>query len=115
MSKPDIIAEQPLPMFTVLEELKAIQKKDKELNFRSNRTLEYLQQFVTLDARKAQELELKIRGLKITRLMDQRIYKIIDILPKTVEELRAVLLGYPVTIKAEDMKKIVAAVIEFAK
>ena len=53
--------------------------------------------------------------MKITRLRDQHIYKIIDILPKTVEELRAVLLGYPVTIKAEYMKKIVAAVNEFAK
>jgi DNA-directed RNA polymerase subunit F len=51
--------------------------------------------------------------LKISRLKDEFIIKIIDTMPATVDDLKALLQGYVVSINQEDMKKVIAAVNEF--
>lgn len=113
MAKPEIVTEKPMPMFEVLNELEQIKKKEKELNYRSKRTEEYLKQFVKIGPKKSQELMEKIQKLKISRLKEPHIIKIIDLLPGSVNDLKAILQGYTVTIKNEDMKKIVGVVKEF--
>ena len=113
MVKPDILGEKPVPMYLVLEELERIKKKEKELNFRSKRTEEYLTQFVTLGPKKSKELMEKIEKLNITRLKEPHIIKIVDIMPKSVADLKSLLQGYTITIKNEDMKKIIGVVKEF--
>ena len=40
-----ILNEEPMSMAELKEELDKIKKRDKELNFRANRTEEYLQHF----------------------------------------------------------------------
>jgi len=115
MVRPEIISERPIPMFEVAAELEKIKKKDKELNFRSKRTEEYLSQFVKLGLKKNKDLLEKVHKLKISRLKEPHIIKIIDLLPKSVADLKSILQGYTVTIKNEDMKRIVEAVKEFDK
>jgi DNA-directed RNA polymerase subunit F len=114
MTKPQVVSEKPVSMAEVKEEIGKIKKRDKELNFRSNRTEEYLNIFVKLSPKDAAELKKKLEKLKIPRLGEEHIVKVIDILPKTVEELKVVLQGYPLTITKENMKKIVDAVAQFA-
>ena len=46
MTKPKILSEEPMAMVDIKQQLAAIKKKDKELNFRANKTEEYLGQFV---------------------------------------------------------------------
>lgn len=94
------------------EELEKIKKRDKELNFRAARTEEYLQHFATL--KDSEELHKKIEVLDIPRLKEQHIVKIVDILPKTVDELKAVLQGYTITLNNENLKKIVEVIDKFA-
>jgi len=113
MTNPTITSEKPVAMSEVKEEITKIKKRDKELNFRSSRTEEYLNIFVKLDHKKAGELRAKLEKLGIPRMGEEHIVKIIDILPKTVEELKIVLQGYPLTITKENMKKVVDTVLEF--
>jgi DNA-directed RNA polymerase subunit F len=114
MVKPEILDEQPINMAQLKQEIETIKKRDKELSFRSNKTDEYLKQFVTLPSKKTQELKSKLEGLKITRLKPEFIVKIIDTMPATVDELKTLLQGYVVTINQADMQKIIKTVNEFA-
>jgi len=114
MAKPKIIEENPINMVQLKEELEEIKKRDKEISPISNKTEEYLQHFVSLSPKKAEELEKKLRDLKISRLKDEYIIKIIDTIPTTVDDLKVLLQGYVVSINKKDMKKIIDVVKDFA-
>lgn len=113
MTKPTVISESPISMIELKAELERIKKRDEELNFRANKTDEYLSQFLTLSPKKGKELKEKILGMEISRLKEEHITKIIDVMPQTVEELKVLLQGYVITISQENMKKIVEAIKEF--
>ena len=115
MVKPEVIREQPINVVELKHEIDAIKKRDKELSFRSQKTEEYLNQFVKLSMKEAEEFKKKLEGLKITRLKEEYTVKIIDTMPLTVDELKTLLQGYVVTINQDDMNKIVEVVKGFAK
>ena len=115
MAKPEILKETPITIAELKEELDRIKKRDGELNFRANKTEEYLAQFNILSSKKADELKEKLVKLKIPRLKEEHISKIIDLMPTTVEGLKVFFQGYTLTISQDNMKKIVGAVGEFAK
>jgi len=110
MVKPEVIDEKPINLYILKKELDSAKKGTEELNFRAQRTDEYLQQFAEITPKKAEELYEKIVKLKIPRIKDSHIHKVIDVLPKTVDELKVVLQGYTLTINNDNMKKIVSAV-----
>ena len=111
MTDMQIISESPINVYKLKKELDKIRKRDNELNFRSNRTEEYLHQIAVL--KNADELFDNISKLEIPRLKEQHIHKIIDIIPTTVNELKTVLQAYTITLNNESMKKIVDAINEF--
>ena len=92
-------------MFELKKELEKIRKRDRELNFRANKTEEYLNN-VTVH-KSADELFSKIMQLNVPRLKEQHVHKIIDVTPTTVNELKVVLQGYTITVNNDSMKKIV--------
>tara|TARA_Y100000310_G_C20690549_1_gene821910 strand:- start:3892 stop:4221 length:330 start_codon:yes stop_codon:yes gene_type:complete len=108
MSTFEIIEERPIDLTELKSELDAIKKRDKELGFRSNRTKEYLEQIGVEGDNKA--LIKKIEDLGVPRLKDLHIVKIVDNKPETVEDLKMVLQGYPLTVNADNLKKIVEAI-----
>ncbi|MBI2138348.1 hypothetical protein HYU13_02070 [Candidatus Woesearchaeota archaeon] len=105
MSQPKILSEKPMDLASMRQELEKIQKRDKELGFRSNKTFEYLNQFGAKSPK--QDLIKKLQDLNIPRLKDIHFIKIADFLPKTVEDLKLVLQGYPITVNNDNLKKIV--------
>jgi DNA-directed RNA polymerase subunit F len=115
MTKPDIIEEAPITMAELKDELKKIKKRDEELNFRAEKTEEYLQQFTILKDKEAKELYKKVEGLDVPRLRPEHIVKIIDILPASTDEVKLVLQGYTITVTKENMKRIADVVKEFIK
>ena len=115
MTKPELISEEPISMVDLKQELARIKERDKELGVISNKTNEYLNQFVTLDTKKLQELKDKLEGLKISRLKPEFIIKILDTLPTTLEQLKVLLQGYVVTLNQADMKKVVDVINQAAK
>ncbi|RMF05410.1 hypothetical protein D6764_04790 [Candidatus Woesearchaeota archaeon] len=112
MGKPEVISEEPMNMVEVKAELSKIKKRDEELNFRANKTEEYLQQLHLPSKAKAKELYEKLVALEIPRMKDVHIHKIIDILPRTVQDLKVVLQGYTLTVKQDNQKKIVDVINE---
>ena len=108
-----IISETPINVYQLKDELSKIKKRDKELNFRAQKTEEHLSQVASY--KNADELFDKIKKLDIQRLRDHQIHKIIDIIPATIKDLKVILQGYNVSISNENLKKIVDAVVEAAK
>ena len=86
-------------------------KRDKELNFRATKTEEHLGHIGT--PKNLDPLFDKISKLNISRLKEQHIRKIIDMMPKTVKDLKVIMQGYTISLNNENMKKIVDAVNKF--
>jgi DNA-directed RNA polymerase subunit F len=105
-TKPKIIQETEIPMYEVKREIESIKKRDKELNFRAQKTDEFLNTFVTLKESDLEELSEKLKKLNIPRLRDAQIFKIVDILPASVDDVKLILQGYTITVSQENMKKI---------
>lgn len=107
-----IISDTPINIYVLKKELEKIKKRDGELNFRANRTEDYLNQIASI--KNPDELFKKLMELEIPRLREQQIHKIIDIAPTTLNELKVVLQGYTVSLSNESMKKIVDTINEFS-
>lgn len=110
-----ILSETPINASEVKGILEEIQQREKELSFRAQRTLEHLQATNVLPPKKAKELENALAKLEIPRLKDQYVHKLIDILPKTQDEVKLILQGYALTVTNENCKKIADTIAEHAK
>lgn len=115
MSKLEIIKKTPINIVEVRQELKRIKKRDEELTFRGNKTEEYLNEFAKLSVKDTTELVEKLRKLNITRLKEEFIHKIIDLMPATVAELKVILQGYTLSVSKDDMEKIIKVVKPYIK
>jgi len=104
---PKILSEEPISMAQMKEDLKEIKKRDKDLNFNANKTFEYLNEFSTLKLEDFEKLVKELTKLEIPRLKEMHIYKIADLMPFSVEELKIILQGYTITISKENMQSIV--------
>lgn len=93
-------------MAEIKSHLEDIQKRDKELGMRAKKVKEHLDHFVKINEKKAAELKKKLEELNIARLRDRHIVKIIDILPEDLTSIRAIFTGENVTLKQEDLQKI---------
>ena len=111
MTDMQIISEAPINMYQLKKELEKIKKRDSELNFRANRTEDYLQQVAAV--KNADELFDKIMSLNVPRLKEQHVHKIIDIAPTTINDLKVVLQAYTITLNSDSMKKIADTIYEF--
>ncbi|HZX12426.1 MAG TPA: hypothetical protein VFE88_03135 [Candidatus Nanoarchaeia archaeon] len=86
--------------------LEALKEANKELNFRAAKVLEHLNEFTSLNQEKAAALKQKILDLNIPRLKDKHADKILDIMPTNVEEIKALFSGENITLKQEDLTKL---------
>jgi len=111
MADMQITSEIPINIYNLKGELEKIRKRDSELNFRANRTEDYLNQVAAV--KNADELFDKIMKLNVPRLKEQHVHKIIDIAPRTLNELKVVLQSYTITVNNESIKKIVDTINEF--
>ena len=106
MNKPQIIQEHAISLVEVKDELAKIKKRDGELNFRANKTEDYLNTIVKISPKKANDLYKALEDLQIPRLKDSHLKKMVDILPKTLKEVKVVLQAYTLTVSNENMQKI---------
>ncbi len=113
MNKSEILEEEPVSMKSTLKELKMIEKRDKELTFRGEKTYNYLKSFKFPSDKDMNEMYNEIEKLNIARLKPMHINKILDIMPKNIEDLKIVMKGYSLTIDSEGMEKIIKVVKKF--
>jgi DNA-directed RNA polymerase subunit F len=104
MTEIEIIQETPLTLEELKTKLDTVKKRDKELSFRANKTSEYLSGVVGKKSK--DDLKKKIQELDISRLKDRQIVKVVDIQPQDAESLRALFAGENLTLKQEDLNRI---------
>ncbi len=102
--------ETPISSVELKEKLEAIKKRDKEIGTKATKTMEYLNTFVSIKPKDAEEIKKKIVSLNISRLRERHIAKILDVFPKDVESLKALFVGENLTLKQEDLNKIFEAI-----
>lgn len=112
MAEIKIISENPISMVVLKEKINQIEKRDKDLGNRGKKVKEYLDHFVKLDKKKADEIAKKINDLNIPRLKERQISKIIDVMPKDMESLKIILTGENITVKQEDLEKILEVIVK---
>jgi len=111
--KGKVISESPVDLAEV-KQLLAKSKEKGELSFRAQKAYDHLESISPLSTKKAKELSNKLEKLNVPRLREQHIHKLVDLLPKTSDDVKLVLQGYAVTITNENLKKIADAIAEFA-
>lgn len=114
MVNPQFIEEQHVAISDVKELLEMIEKRDGELNFRTNKVKDYLttvDTMLTMDQK--EKLAKKLGELGVTRLKPEHTIKIVDFLPTTPNDLKVVLQAYPLSLAKKDQELIVTTVKEF--
>jgi len=106
MTNIELINEVPLTMAELKEKLEDIKKRDKEISERAQKTIDYLNKFAKLKDKEALKLKEDILKLNIPRLKEKQVIKIIDVMPKDIESLKLIFSADNVTIKQEDLQKI---------
>lgn len=104
--RPEIIKESPVTIAEARADLNRVKKRDSELTFRAAKADEYFSGFAKVDEKCAKEMFKKIEALNIPRLKDVHICKMIDLMPASLNEIKSILFGSPITIKDENLKKI---------
>lgn len=105
MSEFKVLDEVPLSLVDLRKALKDLQG-EAPLSFRAEKTNAYLDAF-SLEKEKENAMLIKnIMDLNIPRLKDRHIIKVVDIMPKDVDSLKLLLTNETLTIKDEDLKKI---------
>ena len=111
MADIEIISQTPLTLAEVKVKVEKISSKGKEEpSARMVKVRDYMNDFSSLESKSVKELKEKLENLGIQRLKDRIIIKIIDIQPRTVDELKILFAGENVTLKTDDLTKILEAV-----
>ena len=113
MTNPKVLEQVPINMAELKDYLKDIKKRDTELSFRGQKTEEYLDELHVLKVKDAEEIHAKVKKMDIPRLKDEHIHKIIDVLPRNINELKVIMQGYALTVTSDNLAKIQAVVDEF--
>jgi DNA-directed RNA polymerase subunit F len=115
MTAPEFVEEKTVSLVDAKKLLEKVEKRDLELNYRSNKTKEFLDIFASiLTDKQGDELRQKLLDLKLTRLRDDHITKIVDFLPTDLEQLKVVLQAYPLSMPKKDQEMIIDVVKGFA-
>ena len=104
----EIIKENPISLPGMEKHIQEMKKRDKELNFRAKKVEEYLKGIPKV--KDCENLAKELEDVKISRLKEKHITLIVNIFPNDVDSLRTVLSGENITLKDEDLKKIVEIV-----
>jgi len=106
--EPKIISQTPISMTDLRLEIEKIRKREKEEpNIRVTKMEDYMNSLTPLSETKEKELIEAIRKLDVPRMKDEFVFKIVEMLPKTVEDLKIILQGYVISITNDNLKKLV--------
>ena len=104
-----IASSRPIPMAEVLDVLAGRKKDGEELGYEQANALEHSENFAGCDRKKADGILKKVKTAS-PKIDDETAVKIVDIMPKTEETLKAILLKNKIEISMEEIKDIMKAV-----
>jgi DNA-directed RNA polymerase subunit F len=112
----DVIDERPISLPEVSSILK--EKEDAyvgaggELLYEQKRALEHAMKFAKIGEKDAKDMVGKITALEMTLTAD-RIVKIIDLMPKSVDDIRAIFAKERFKYTEEEIKRIIDVVDQY--
>jgi DNA-directed RNA polymerase subunit F len=103
----NVIDTKPVSMAEA-KQIMTSQEKDKELTYEQKLALEHLNKFTVLDAAEAKKLLDEVSG--VLRMSDETKIQILNLLPKTPDELRMIFTRENFSLKENEIKKILEIV-----
>lgn len=111
--EPKTISQTPITLAELKAEVVKMKERDTEPSIRVTRMEDYLNAFVELSPEQGKELQEKLTKLAINRLKEEHICKIVDLLPKTANELKVIMQGYALSLTNDASSKIIETINEF--
>jgi DNA-directed RNA polymerase subunit F len=93
--------------FVAAAKVKEVLEQRKELSYEQKLALEHAKEVARLSPKQAEQLIQELKALEMRKLKDEIIVKLVNLLPRDVEDLKVLLLGTKVTFKTEELEKII--------
>lgn len=102
---------KPVPLAEVKNILKKISKDRKELIYEQKVALEHSTKFGKLTIKKTEGMIKEL--LEINDITEYHAIKIVDIMPKTEDDIKTIFAKERITISENDIKKILDIVVKY--
>ncbi len=102
----EVIKETFIPIAKVKEILKQVKDKTYEQKL----AYEHVKKFSKINLEKAEKLIKELLELEMRKLKEHQIVKIVDLMPKDVEELKVILEKSQLPFKDDELEKIIEIV-----
>ncbi|MFT4243917.1 MAG: hypothetical protein ACMXYB_00490 [Candidatus Woesearchaeota archaeon] len=89
MANYEIINKKPMYSSTIIDDL-ILKSQSRELTYREEKVLQYLKKFNKLSNEDFQKALQELKDLKIARIEENQLFKLLEIMPQTGTELRAI-------------------------
>jgi len=107
-----IIKREPLSLSEIAE---LLGKKQEGESKKVEMMREYLGRFAKLKPEEAKKLKEDLKALGITKLNDEHIVKIVDILPADADDIRKIFFGSSVSLNQDEIQKVLEVVAKYRK
>lgn len=107
-----VIEEKPIP-YSHAKELLTKRKKDSELGYEQQNTLDYLEKFTKLTDSESAKLRKELEELNI--LTEKQIMELVNDLPGKEDLVRTILSKEKLEFSADQIKEIAKIIKKFAK
>jgi DNA-directed RNA polymerase subunit F len=97
-----------IPISDVKNILKKIEKDRKELTYEQRIALEHANKFAQLTSQKTKELIKELN--KLDFIEESHIYKLVDLIPKTNEDIKTIFAKERINLNDEKIKKILTII-----
>ncbi len=114
MSNYTVISEEPVSESEVLE-IVSNKAKDTELTYREEKILEFLRRFNRLSKNDYIKARKELLGLELSKLEEEHIIKILDLMPKNGTELRSIVSHSGTVLVDENVTKILDVLKNYSK
>ena len=104
---------KPVSLAEVKNILKKVSKEREEMLYEQKIALEHAQRFAKLSVKKTEDMIKELQ--KIEPLLEIHAYKIANILPKTVDDVKTVFAKERLSIGEKDIKKILDIVAKYSE
>ena len=108
-----IIEKEPTTIAEVQNVLK--KRKDDQRNYEQKLVWEHVSKFKKLGVRESRKLVEELRALELRRLKEEYIVQIVDLLPKSLKELKAVFADAKSNLHDDELKKVMETVKKYVK
>jgi len=112
----NVIEERPVPLPTVAAIMKEREAdyvgRSVELLYEQRRALDHAVKFSKISEKDAQEMTEKLSAMGLTMTPD-RIVKIVDLMPKSVDDIRAIFAKERFKYTEEEIKSVIEVVDQY--